>query len=189
MEDSGTPGSGMVLRRRTGGGHRFISSATRCLRGLNCCPMTTRIPATLVALDRGHDLAVLQTTTQRGRDSWLPFRKGPAVGEEVFQYGAPLYRSGCFRRAASRRAAPRSSITGSSGIRAEVAHVSRMMQGGTSGVPGSTSGVRWSDCNPGVLSMEGRPVGIAYLVPAEFVRVLLDTRRDAQTPRCQAGGG
>lgn len=148
----------------------------------------TRIPATLVALDRGHDLAVLQTTTQRGRDSWLPFSgKAPAVGEEVFQYGAPLYRSGVLQ--AGRIASGRTAFEYYGDLQeyVEVVHVSGMMQGGTSGGPWLNVRGEVVGLQSGVLSMEGRPVGIAYLVPAEFVRVLLDTRRDAQTPSVGLG--
>lgn len=148
----------------------------------------TRMPATLVALDRGHDLAVLRTGSRRGSGQWLPFaHKAPVVGEEIFQYGAPLFRSGTLQ--VGRIGSGRTAFEYYGDLReyVEVVHVSGMMQGGTSGGPWLNARGEVVGLQSGVMSMDGRPVGIAYLVPAEFVRVLLGTMHDAQTPSLGLG--
>ncbi|MBL9176148.1 MAG: serine protease [Verrucomicrobiales bacterium] len=148
----------------------------------------SRIPATRVAVDRGHDLALLRTASRRGPGQWLPLASQvPGIGETLFQYGAPLYRSGVLQsgRIASERTAYE--YYGDLHEYVEVMHVSGMMQGGTSGGPWLNGRGEVVGLQSGVMSMEGRPVGIAYLVPAEFLRVLLQTTQDVQTPSLGLG--
>jgi S1-C subfamily serine protease len=148
----------------------------------------SRTTATLVAIDRGHDLAVLRTATRREAGRFLALaRKAPAVGEEIFQFGAPLFRSGLLQT--GRIAATRTAFEYYADLRdyVEIVHVAGMMQGGTSGGPWLNARGEVVGLQSGVMSLDGKPVGIAHLVPGEFIRNLLDTRRHAATPSLGLG--
>jgi S1-C subfamily serine protease len=67
-------------------------------------------------------------------------------------------------------------------VYAEVIHVSAMMQPGTSGGPWVDRAGNVVGIQSGLMSLEGKPLGIAFLAPAGPIRALLETLCDAETP-------
>ncbi len=147
-----------------------------------------RLPARLIAVDRGYDVALLQVEAGHGPFKSLALgARRPTVGEEIFQFGAPLFRNGLLQP--GRVGTPETKFEFLAGVTdyAEVVPVAAVMQGGTSGGPwlnrrGEVVGVQSS-----VMSLEEKPVGIAFVAPALAVRRLLKERNDARTPTLGLG--
>lgn len=142
-----------------------------------------RIPARRLAIDRGHDLALMQA--EAIPNGWRPLplaRRSPRVGERIWQYGAPIFRSGLLQAGHVASDLPAFEFHAEVTDYAEVVATAAMMQGGTSGGPwlnrkGEVVGVQSS-----TLSLEGKPAGVGYFAPLSAIRRLLETRRDADTP-------
>jgi S1-C subfamily serine protease len=142
-----------------------------------------RVGATLVAIDRGHDIAVLRATARPGGYPTLPLaRKRPGLGDEVLQFGAPLFRSETLQPGKVARAETLFEYYGEAIGYVEVLHVAAMMQGGTSGGPWLNAKGEVVGLQSGMMSLDSKPVGIAYLVPCDFIRAMLDSLRDGVTP-------
>jgi serine protease Do len=142
-----------------------------------------RLACSLLAVDRGHDIAVLKTKAAAGGFPVLGFSSAPMrVGDEVFQFGAPLFRAGVLQP--GRVAQPETSFEFYPDRKGyvEVVHVAAMMQPGTSGGPWLDRGGNVVGLQSGLMSMEGKPLGIAFVVPAASIRGLLKTLCDAATP-------
>lgn len=142
-----------------------------------------RVPARLVAVDRGHDLALLQAANvpRSAKPLELALAR-PRPGEEIYQFGAPIFRSGVLQT--GRVASDTTAFEFASAITdyAEVVLVAAMMQGGTSGGPWLNRRGQVVGTQSSTVSLEGKPVGIACLAPADAILRLLDRRQDAATP-------
>ena len=146
-------------------------------------PDLGRLACSLVAVDRGHDIAVLKTKSLTTNVPVLEFSASPLrVGDEILQFGAPLYRAGVLQP--GRVAQPDQSFEFYPDKKGyvEVLHVAAMMQAGTSGGPWLDRTGNVVGLQSGMMSLDGKPVGIAFLVPAAPIRGLLKTLCDATTP-------
>ena len=147
-----------------------------------------RADARLVAVDRGHDLALLQAEPGAAQGKFLPLaRRTPGVGEALYQYGAPVFRSGLLQPGRVASPEPRFEFSAAVVDYAEVVASAAMMQGGTSGGPwlnrrGEVVGVQSS-----ILSLDGKPAGLAFFGAAPAIRHLLDTRQSATTATAGLG--
>jgi S1-C subfamily serine protease len=146
-------------------------------------PGRGRLACSLLAVDRGDDIALLKTKGPADDFPVLALSAAPLrVGEEILQFGAPVFRAGVLQF--GRVAQPDRSFEfypDSKGY-VEVVHVAAMMQAGTSGGPWLDRAGKVVGLQSGVMSLEEKPVGIAFLVPAAPIRGLLKTRCDAATP-------
>jgi len=146
-------------------------------------PTRGRLPCSLLAVDRGHDIAVLRTKETAGGFPVLGFSSASLhVGDEIFQFGSPLFRAGVLQP--GRVAQPGTSFEFYPDRKGyvEVVHVAGMMQAGTSGGPWLDRAGNVVGLQSGLMSMEGKPVGIAFVVLAAPIRVLMKTLCDAATP-------
>ena len=142
-----------------------------------------RLACALLALDRGNDIALLKTKGAAVAFPVLEFASDPPrIGEEIFQFGAPLFRSGVLQPGRVAREDTAFEFYSGRDVYVEVIHVAAMMQGGTSGGPWLDHHGNVVGLQSGMMSMEGKPVGIAYVVPAAPIRALLKTLCDAATP-------
>lgn len=142
-----------------------------------------RVGARLVAVDRGHDVALLEAApTERKRKPLKLANRRLGVGEAVYQFGAPIFRAGTLQRGYLAADEPKFEFQGGVTDYVEAWPVSAMMQGGTSGGPwlnrrGEVVGVQSS-----TVSLEGKPVGLAFMAPEAAIQRLLKTRSSADTP-------
>lgn len=142
-----------------------------------------RLEAVFVALDRGHDIALLRVKPVGGGFVHLRLaRQAPSVGEELLQFGTPLFRTGLLQ--AGRLARPGTGFEYYADVEeyAEVAYLTAMMQGGTSGGPWVNARGEVVGIQSGVMSLDSKPTGVAFMAPAQPVRTLLETLRNSETP-------
>jgi S1-C subfamily serine protease len=142
-----------------------------------------RLTCSVLAIDRGHDTALLKTRGSEVDFPVLVFASAPLhVGDEVLQFGAPLFRAGVLQPGRVARMDTVFEFYSGKDVYVEVLHIAATMQGGTSGGPWLDAGGNVVGLQSGMMSMEGKSVGIAYVVPAAPIRALLKTLCDAATP-------
>ena len=148
------------------------------------------IPARVVAVDAGHDLALLRPKRSIGE---LPFtalevaESMPEPGQEVYLFGSALYRHRIMLRGSVARGDLTYEFLGDRGHFVEVYHVA-------SPSPPGTSGGCWTDAHGRVVGVQsafitnnGKSTGIADVVPPEAIHSLLRTRESARTPTLGCG--
>jgi len=146
-------------------------------------PVYGRLGVELVAIDRGHDVAVLRAPARSGGYYALPLAsKLPQIGEEIWQFGAPIFRNGILQRGVIARAETGFEYYGETIGYVEVLYISGMMQGGTSGGPWLNSRGEVVGVQSGIMSLDSKPVGISYLSPVSNVVNRLLQLSDAATP-------
>jgi serine protease Do len=146
-------------------------------------PGRGRLACSLLAIDRGHDTAILKTKSPAGDFPVLVFASAPLrVGDEILQFGAPLFRAGVLQPGRVARPETLFEFYPDRKVYVEVVHVVAMMQPGTSGGPWLDHAGNVVGLQSGLMSIEGKPVGIAYVVPAGPIRALLKRLCDAETP-------
>ncbi len=142
-----------------------------------------RYKAHLVALDRGHDLALLQVEGADGPFPTLPLAKRmPAVGEDAFVFGMPLYRHAVLLTGQPARQGTTFEWLGPETSYAEIVHFHGASPQGTSGGPwinpqGEVIGLQSS-----MMSLNDAPMGVAFVSPLGAIRRLIETRQHAETP-------
>jgi serine protease Do len=142
-----------------------------------------RLACSLLAVDRGHDIALLKTKVPARGFPVLVFASAPLrVGDEVFQFGAPLFRAGILQPGRVARPETLFEFYPDRQVYVEVVHVAAMMQAGTLGGPWVDQAGNVVGIQSGLMSMDGKPVGIAFLAPGAPIRALWKALCDAATP-------
>jgi len=144
-------------------------------------PGPQRIEAKLLAINLGHDLALLQVPPREDGYPALPVaEKLPAPGEEVWLLGTPLFRHNVLVKGSI--AADATEFMFFDGRYVESVHIAAT-------VPGGMSGGAWFDrqgrvvaLQSSVISQNSIPIGVAGAVPCTAIRDLLKSRRNAATP-------
>ena len=144
-------------------------------------PTIGRLEAKLLAVDLGHDLALLSVTP---RDEGYPAlelaAKVPPPGEEVFLLGSPIFRHAVQLRGTV--ACDKTTFEYYTEKYIEALHIAATVQGGMSGgawlnLKGEVVGLQ-----SGVMSQKGLPLGIADMIPVDAIRKLITARKSAATP-------
>lgn len=140
-----------------------------------------RVNAEVLAVDLGHDLALLRVPA---RDAAYPAlvlaEKSPKPGEEVFLFGAPIYRHAVMLRGSVAR--DDTTFEYYEDRYNEVTHFSATAPIGTSGGPWLNLRGEVVGLNSAVMSQNGLPVGVAFSVPLPAIRSFFANRRSASTP-------
>jgi S1-C subfamily serine protease len=145
-------------------------------------PSIGRLDAELIAVDMGHDVALLQIEKRKGGYPFLPLaRKVPPPGAELFQFGAPLFRTRVLQHGRVARDSPAYVYYGEAKGYIETFLVSANAQGGTSGGPWVDRNGRVVGVQSGSMKTNDVPVGIAFVAPIESVRRLLESRATTST--------
>jgi len=159
----------------------------------------------VVAVDLGHDLAMLRVATQSNacdqapenpRDSKQPAsarkfsalplaERLPEPGEELYLLGTPLFRRGVMIRGMMAR--PKTTFEFYLERYAEVCHVAATVAGGMSGGPWLNGQGEVVGLQSAVMSKDSIPLGLADMVPLDALRSLFERRCHAATPSIGAG--
>jgi len=144
-------------------------------------PSLGRKDVKLVAVDLGHDLALLSIESPaQGYPALKPAEKFPQPGDSVFVIGAPLYRHGVLARGTV--AGAETAFEYYADRFNEVTHISATIPQGMSGGPWFNAVGEVVGVQSAVMSQTDIPVGIAFAVPLPAIRTLLDRRKTASTP-------
>ncbi|MCG8583850.1 MAG: S1C family serine protease [Pirellulales bacterium] len=149
-------------------------------------PSLGRVKAELVAVDIGHDLALLKAVPRDGGYPALPVAKvTPKVGTTCYLMGTPLYRHALLLTGKVARQRPGFEFMGNSKNYAEVYYIAGPSPPGTSGgvwlnASGEVVGVQSM-----LMSVSNSPHGISFVVPPAAIVELLKTKQSASTPSLQ----
>lgn len=148
----------------------------------------SRVTACLVAVDRGHDLALLQADLEGRTLKPLKLTTGHlTVGDEVYQFGSPIFRSGILQPGRVAAEAAKFEFQAGTTDYVEAIPLAAMMQGGTSGGPWLDRRGRVVGVQSSTVSLDAKPAGLAFMAPASAIRRLLKTRTSADTPTIGLG--
>jgi S1-C subfamily serine protease len=144
-------------------------------------PSLGRKDARFVAIDLGHDLALLSIEPRKEVYPILKLaEKYPPPGAKVFILGAPIYRHNVL--APGGIAGTETAFEYYPDRFNEVMHIAATVPRGMSGgVWISTSG-DVVGLQSGVMSQNSIPIGIAFVCPLGAMRTLLERRKSASTP-------
>jgi serine protease Do len=144
-------------------------------------PGVGRKDAKLVAVDLGHDLALLSIETRKGGYAYMKLaEKSPAPGTAVYVIGAPLYRHGVL--APGTIGAAETAFEYYADRFNEIMHIAATVPRGMSGGPWINAAAEVVGVQSGVMSQNGIPIGIAFASPLPAMRGLLERKKSAATP-------
>jgi serine protease Do len=144
-------------------------------------PLLGRKDAKLVAVDLGHDLALLSIEPRKeGYPALRLAEKRPVPGTSVFVYGTPLYRHDVLVPGVI--ASADTAFEYYADRFNEVMHISATVPQGMSGGPWLNMAGEVVGLQSGVMSQNSIPIGIAFAVPLEAIRTLLERRKTTGTP-------
>ncbi len=146
-----------------------------------------RHEAEVLAIDKGHDLALLKLKfddeKEKPKTASLDLaNRLPEVGTELFQFGTPLFRRGIVQRGSAARNETAFEYLSDQKAYVEILHVAATLQRGTSGGPWVDETGKLVGLQSGVMSVNEVPVGMAFMVPVGAIREFLASRTTAATP-------
>ena len=137
--------------------------------------------AKVVAVDLGHDLALLKVEPRDGGYPAMPLAKSvPPPGESIYLLGTPIFRHSVLLRGMV--ASDRPVFEYYSSRYVEILHVSATLQGGTSGAAWFNRRGEVVGQQSAVMSLNSVPVGITDMIPVEAIHALWKTKKTASTP-------
>jgi serine protease Do len=144
-------------------------------------PQAGRFAATLLAVDLGHDLALLKVESSNGRFAALDAAdQSPEPGADVFLMGAPIYRHAVLLPGKTASAGTTFEYYAEHYI--EITHFAATVPMGMSGGPWLDTTGRLVGIQSGVMSQNSIPVGIAFVAPLSTIRRFVKGRQTAATP-------
>jgi serine protease Do len=144
-------------------------------------PQAGRLSAVVLAVDLGHDLALLKTESSKGSFATLEAAdQSPGPGAEVFLMGAPIYRHAVLLPGKTASAGTTFEYYADHYI--EITHFAATVPMGMSGGPWLDSTGRLVGIQSGVMSQNSIPVGIAFVAPLSMIRRFVKDRQTAATP-------
>jgi S1-C subfamily serine protease len=144
-------------------------------------PAIGRREAKLMAVDLGHDMALLSVEPRAGGYPFFKLaEKWPSPGTEVYVIGAPLYRHSVLARGTVAGAEPAFEYYADRFN--EVMHVASTVPRGMSGGPWFNGAGEAVGVQSGVMSQNSVPIGIAFVCPLQAMKNLLERKKSAATP-------
>jgi S1-C subfamily serine protease len=149
-------------------------------------PTIGRRAAKVVAVDLGHDLALLRVEPREGGYPALPLAKDvPPAGEAVYLVATPMYQHGVLLQGMMAGDAPTFAYYSPAYV--EVVQVAGTVQAGTSGGPWFNRKGEVIGQQAGVMSMNDIPIGVVDMSPVAAVRALWTNKKTTATPMLGAG--
>jgi serine protease Do len=140
-----------------------------------------RKDAKFVAIDLGHDLALLSIEPPKEPYPVLKLaEKSPPPGTAVYVLGAPIYRH--YVLVPGTIAGSQTDFEYYEGRFNEIMHIAATVPRGMSGGPWFDASGEAVGMQSGVMSQNGIPVGIAFACPLGAMRNMLARRKSASTP-------
>lgn len=145
-------------------------------------PDVGRLPAKKIAEDVGHDLALLELPKRDGGYPALPLaERMPKPGNDIYQFGAPIYRHAVMLRGCVARDEPAFEYLADHHTYIEAFHVTADTPRGTSGGPWVDRAGRVVGLQSGMMRDNNAQAGISFVTPVEAITQLVRTKQSAQT--------
>lgn len=139
--------------------------------------------ADVIALDQGHDLALLRLPKRDKPYDFLPTSKNTLkVGQEIYLFGAPMFRHAVMFPGRVGRNDTAFEFLGSQGFYIETHYIIASSPLGTSGGPWFNASGEIVGLQSGLMQRNEAPVTIAFLTPGSAVARLLSSKKSAATP-------
>lgn len=148
-----------------------------------------RLKAEVVAVDRGHDLALLKLPTTNTPYAHLPLIQTdvfPQVLDELYLFGVPIFRHHVLIPGRVARAKPTFEYLPEGPFYTRVLHIAADAPRGMSGGPWVNADGRVVAVQTGYMSQKGVPLGLSFASPIDAVRRLVQTGISARTPTLKA---
>jgi S1-C subfamily serine protease len=147
-------------------------------------PKVGRYPATLVAIDAGHDLALIRVEIPKGqKTAFLPIRSDtPKPGERIWLFGTPIFRHAVLLEGGSARPDTVFEWLGNEQRYHEVFYTSAMSPTGTSGGVWIDSAGRAAGLQSGMIVVQNAPQGVGFTIAPAAMAKLLAEKKNARTP-------
>ena len=184
----------LLVNGKENGSAAFISpdglaaSAAHCIRFRDdklevISPIHGRMNATLLAIDKAHDMILLQIETDNNNIDFLPpALSPPQTPEKVYQYGSPIYRRGVVQSGTIARNDVFYEFYGEHHNHyIEIVHISATVQGGTSGGPWINQKGEFIGVQSGTLLVGDSPSGIAFMAPVHKFMNVIRSKKNAQS--------
>ena len=142
-----------------------------------------RLDAKLIAVNLGHDLALLKLPQREGGYPFLTHaKKTPTAGSDIYLFGAPIYRHAVMLKGNVARNTTTFEYLPTQRSHIEAIHVAAHTPRGTSGGPWLTDTGEVVALQSGMMSDQNAQVGIAFVIPIQPIQFLLNTKASATTP-------
>ena len=146
-------------------------------------PEIGRVPATVLAVDKGHDLALLSVPERaNGYPTLKLAEKAPTALEDVYVFGAPIFRHGVMMHGTVARNESTFEYYGVEGGYVEVAHVAAIAPPGSSGGAWVNTRGEVVGTQSGQMTQGQAPAGVAFMIPLSAIKSLLQSKITARTP-------
>lgn len=146
-------------------------------------PTAGRLAAELVAVDWGHDMALLRLPAKDQAYRAVELAKqAPTVGEEIYLFGVPIFRRPMLQRGMVSLPENGYEYYGNHHLYVSVRYVSVTIQHGTSGGPWLNAQGQLVGVQSGSLLDNGAMAGVAFMGPLPAARGLLNRQHSASTP-------
>ena len=142
-----------------------------------------RLPAKVIAVDQGHDLALLQVAQRTEGYPSLPFASEmPSAGTIGYCYGAPMFRHDVMVAGRVGRNGTTYEWFGDQQRYVELVHFSALSPKGFSGGLWINENARVIGLQSGAMVAGDSQVGVAFIIPLEAVINLAKSKTTARTP-------
>jgi len=148
-----------------------------------------RLKAEVVAVDRGHDLALLKLPATDAPYNHIPLIETddfPLVLDELYLFGAPIFRHHVLISGRVARAKPTFEYLPEGPFYTRVLHIAADAPRGMSGGPWVDAAGRVVAVQTGYMSQKGVPLGLSFAAPVDAVRRLVQTGTSARTSTLMA---
>lgn len=141
-----------------------------------------RTDVELIAIDRGHDLALLKVLSDKKYPFLKISEKNISAGDNVYHFGSAFFRRGMFQNGFVSEDSPSFEWYGGNSHHAvKVIHVSATMQPGTSGGPWVNQSGAVIGVQSGIMTINKSNSGMAYLSPLSAIKRLLKEKTSTKT--------
>ena len=142
-----------------------------------------RSPVKLIAIDRGHDLALLKIKSKKKFTHLKISEKNISPGNQIFHFGSAFFRRAMMQNGFVSEKEPSFEYYNSSSKHSVlVMHVSATMQPGTSGGPWVNKDGEVIGVQSGIMTIKGSNSGVAYISPLKAIKKLVKEKKSASTP-------
>ncbi|MCK5175714.1 MAG: trypsin-like peptidase domain-containing protein [Planctomycetes bacterium] len=147
-----------------------------------------RRPVRVVAVDWGHDLALLHDAEANSKYPFLKISdEMPSPAQPVYFYGLALYHHNIIIKGTVARERPTFNYFGDRNMVMRAYHVAAPSPSGTSGGPWLDDRGRVVGGQSGFMTHNGAGAGIAIVTPPDAISHLVKTRRSVFTPTMGCG--